>query len=42
MIRIPSDQEIKLALFDIREDKAHGPDGFSSYFFKKAWSIVGH
>ncbi|XP_024989193.1 uncharacterized protein LOC112523748 [Cynara cardunculus var. scolymus] len=29
------------ALFDIGNDKAPGPDGFSSKFFKAAWSVVG-
>ncbi|GJV95336.1 RNA-directed DNA polymerase, eukaryota, reverse transcriptase zinc-binding domain protein [Tanacetum coccineum] len=28
-------------MFSIKDDKAAGPDGFTSKFFKKAWSIVG-
>ncbi|KAL0394590.1 UNVERIFIED_CONTAM: hypothetical protein Slati_4425200 [Sesamum latifolium] len=28
-------------VFDIVEDKAPGPDGFSSGFFKAAWPVVG-
>ncbi|KAL2252578.1 UNVERIFIED_CONTAM: hypothetical protein Sindi_0052500, partial [Sesamum indicum] len=35
----PSD--VKKAVFDIAEDEAPGPDGYSSGFFKVAWSIVG-
>ena len=34
----PSD--VKEAVFDIAEDKAPGPDGYSSGFFKAAWPIV--
>ena len=41
LIGVISDQEIKAALFDIGEDKAPGPDGYSSCFFKRSWSIVG-
>lgn len=33
--------EIKAALLDIRNDKSPGPDGYTSYFFKKAWNILG-
>ncbi|KAL0433540.1 UNVERIFIED_CONTAM: hypothetical protein Slati_2688300 [Sesamum latifolium] len=33
--------EIKEALFDINEDSAQGPDGFSSGFFKSTWEVVG-
>ena len=42
MVRDVSDDEIKAAMFDIGEDKAPGPDGFTSAFFKKGWDIVGH
>ena len=28
-------------MFSIGNDKAPGPDDYSSYFFKSAWSIVG-
>ncbi|KAL2248712.1 UNVERIFIED_CONTAM: hypothetical protein Sindi_2344900 [Sesamum indicum] len=33
--------DVKHAVFDIVEDKAPGPDGYSSGFFKAAWPIVG-
>ncbi|XP_011075315.1 uncharacterized protein LOC105159814 [Sesamum indicum] len=33
--------DVKQALFDIAEDKASGPDGYSSGFLKAAWPIVG-
>ncbi|GKA71725.1 zf-CCHC domain-containing protein [Tanacetum coccineum] len=41
MICDVSDKEIKDDMFNIGENKAPGPDGYSSVFFKKAWSIVG-
>ena len=34
-------EETKSAMFSIDDTKAPGPDGFSSLFFKRAWSIVG-
>ncbi|CAH9104768.1 unnamed protein product, partial [Cuscuta epithymum] len=37
-----TDKEIKEALFDIGDNKALGPDGFSSAFFKANWSVVGN
>lgn len=33
--------EIKAALNDIGDDKAPGPDGYSSTFFKSTWAITG-
>ncbi|GJZ43290.1 RNA-directed DNA polymerase, eukaryota, reverse transcriptase zinc-binding domain protein [Tanacetum coccineum] len=41
MIRPILDEEIKDAMFGIKDDKVAGPDGFTSKFFKKAWSIIG-
>ena len=32
---------LKQAVFDIADDKAPGPDGYSSGFFKAAWPVVG-
>ncbi|KAL0357413.1 UNVERIFIED_CONTAM: hypothetical protein Scaly_1427000 [Sesamum calycinum] len=34
--------EIRDAMFDIAEDSAPSPDGYSSAFFKASWSVVGH
>ncbi|GKA83994.1 hypothetical protein Tco_0805589 [Tanacetum coccineum] len=41
LIRPVSDEEIKIALFDIDDNKASGPDGYSCKFFKAAWKVVG-
>nr|XP_043619777.1 uncharacterized protein LOC122591582 [Erigeron canadensis] len=40
MIRRVTHEE-KLVMFSIDDNKAPGPDGFSSGFFKNAWIIVG-
>ena len=34
MVREVNEEEIKIALFDIDDDKAYGLDGFTSKFFK--------
>ncbi|GJZ74268.1 RNA-directed DNA polymerase, eukaryota, reverse transcriptase zinc-binding domain protein [Tanacetum coccineum] len=41
MVREVNNKEIKEAVFDIDSNKAAGPDGYSSRFFKKSWQIVG-
>ncbi|GKA30765.1 RNA-directed DNA polymerase, eukaryota, reverse transcriptase zinc-binding domain protein [Tanacetum coccineum] len=41
MVKRVSDVEVKAALFDICDNKAPGPDGYSAKFYKKAWTIVG-
>ncbi|GJW04434.1 hypothetical protein Tco_1563290 [Tanacetum coccineum] len=41
MVRQVTNDEIKDAIFNIGNDKAPEPDGFTSVFFKKAWDIVG-
>lgn len=28
-------------MFSLGNDKAPGPDGFTAYFFKRSWSIIG-
>lgn len=33
--------EVKKAFFDIDDQKAPGPDGYSSKFFNATWGIVG-
>lgn len=37
----PFTKGIKLALFNIDDDKSLGLNGFTSYFFKQAWELVG-
>ncbi|GKD87355.1 RNA-directed DNA polymerase, eukaryota, reverse transcriptase zinc-binding domain protein, partial [Tanacetum coccineum] len=41
MVRDVSNSEIRKAMFMIGDNKAPGPDGYSSHFFKKAWNILG-
>ncbi|GKF68961.1 putative RNA-directed DNA polymerase, eukaryota, reverse transcriptase zinc-binding domain protein, partial [Tanacetum coccineum] len=41
MVRPVTNEEIKKAMFDIGDDKAPGPNGYTSVFFKKGWDIVG-
>ena len=42
MVRDVTDEEIKGAMFSIDGNKAPGPDGYTSVFFKKSWDIVGN
>ncbi|KAJ0745065.1 putative RNA-directed DNA polymerase [Helianthus annuus] len=41
MVRQVTREEVKSAMFSIGENKAPGPDGYTSAFFKHAWDIVG-
>ncbi|OMO82636.1 reverse transcriptase [Corchorus capsularis] len=36
-----SNEEVKMAAFDLGLHKAPGPDGYNGLFFQKFWSIVG-
>ncbi|GKD99349.1 RNA-directed DNA polymerase, eukaryota, reverse transcriptase zinc-binding domain protein, partial [Tanacetum coccineum] len=40
MIRRISDNEIKEALYDICDNKAPRPDGYTAKFYKKAWDVM--
>nr|GEV65825.1 RNA-directed DNA polymerase, eukaryota, reverse transcriptase zinc-binding domain protein [Tanacetum cinerariifolium] len=40
MVKDVTSKEIKDALFDIGDNKAPGPDGYSSVLFKKAWKVI--
>ncbi|GJY70443.1 hypothetical protein Tco_0474146 [Tanacetum coccineum] len=42
MVREVTNGEIKDAILSIDNDKAPGPDGFTSLFFKKSWDLVGN
>ncbi|GJS32607.1 uncharacterized protein Tco_0530989 [Tanacetum coccineum] len=42
MVRPISNEEIRCAMFDIGDDRAPGPDGFTSALFKKGWDVVGN
>ncbi|XP_035845270.1 uncharacterized protein LOC118491527 [Helianthus annuus] len=41
MIRQVTREEVKNAIFNTGENKAPGPDGYTSAFFKSSWDIVG-
>ncbi|XP_074299117.1 uncharacterized protein LOC141630147 [Silene latifolia] len=41
LLRPVSESEVKEALFSIPANKAPGPDGFSSQFFRNAYPVVG-
>lgn len=41
MILQPSEDQIRRTLFKLNPNKAPGPDGLTSGFFKVAWNVVG-
>ncbi|GJY14190.1 RNA-directed DNA polymerase, eukaryota, reverse transcriptase zinc-binding domain protein [Tanacetum coccineum] len=40
MVKLVTNEEIKAAIFDIKDNKAPGPDGFTSKNFKASWGVV--
>ncbi|KAK4382073.1 hypothetical protein Sango_2907500 [Sesamum angolense] len=41
LCRAVTPAEVKTTVFQISDNKAPNPDGYTSCFFKKAWNIVG-
>ena len=41
LVKLVSALEVKTTMFSINGEKALGPDGYTSHFFKVAWRIVG-
>ncbi|KAL0307939.1 UNVERIFIED_CONTAM: Transposon TX1 uncharacterized protein [Sesamum calycinum] len=41
LVRPITKDDVKTTVFDIEEDRAPGPDGYLSGFFKAAWLVVG-
>ncbi|XP_026428470.1 uncharacterized protein LOC113324365 [Papaver somniferum] len=39
---IPDADEIKKTLFDMDQDSAPGPDGFSGSFYRACWNVIHH
>ncbi|XP_026428952.1 uncharacterized protein LOC113324886 [Papaver somniferum] len=37
---LPDENEIKNAIFDLNQDSAPGPDGFTGTFYRAAWDII--
>ena len=40
LLRVPTREEVKQALFSIDSTKTPGPDGYGAGFFKKYWNII--
>lgn len=41
LIRIVTEEEIREVVFRMPSSKSPGPDGYTSEFFKSAWSVIG-
>ncbi|XP_070005504.1 uncharacterized protein [Nicotiana sylvestris] len=42
LLRQPTREELKQAVYGLNDDNARGPDGFNGSFFHSYWDIVGH
>ncbi|KAF9623255.1 hypothetical protein IFM89_000744 [Coptis chinensis] len=42
LIKFPTAEEIKEAVFYLHVESAPGLDGFNGFFYQKCWKIVGH
>jgi hypothetical protein len=40
LTRLPSSQDVKLAVFEMNGDGAPGPDGYSGHFYQTFWEII--
>ncbi|XP_050233116.1 uncharacterized protein LOC126681613 [Mercurialis annua] len=40
LMRSISEEEVKSTVFSIGSDKAAGPDGYNSFFFKNSWNTI--
>lgn len=38
---IPSEEEVKSAVWVLKQDSASGPDGFTGLFYRRCWDIIG-
>ena len=41
MLRPFTENDVKMALLSIPDDKSPSPDGFGAGFYKDSWSVVG-
>ncbi|XP_026458909.1 uncharacterized protein LOC113359504 [Papaver somniferum] len=39
---IPSEEEIKAAVFELNPESAPWPDGFAGWFYRHSWIVIGH
>ena len=40
LIKVFSEDEVKHAVFDMKQDAAPGPNGFGATFFQKFWEVI--
>ena len=40
LLRLATEEEVRMALFMMHPEKAHGPDGMTTLFFQHSWHII--